>query len=217
MELHGLQIKPRRMSATKIALIACIAVGILLATVIAIRPFATTHDPIAEAEQTYAPFPSIDASSLTPVQQRLLLVLKQEYALHPQNYDNNVMKYTEGNEESWCADFISWAMDQADSPYTNPNSQRWRIPGVLTLQDIYRNDGAYRAAGTYIPKLGDVAFYIGNQTPDGGSNEHVALVLKVEGNTVTTIGGNENNGGVQIRTDQIKAGEKGLVGFGISA
>lgn len=163
------------------------------------------------------PFPVVATANLTSIQKRLLLVAKQEYTKNPTSYDANVMKYTEGFRESWCADFISWMRDEAGIPLTHPKTGYWRIPGVSTLRDYYQASNAYIAVGDYTPKLGDIAFYEG-ETPDGESSEHVAMVLSVDGDKVTTIGGNETNKGiVQIRTNKLATGERGLVGFGKTA
>lgn len=85
-----------------------------------------------------------------------------------------------------------------------------------TLISYYQQYDAYHAVGEYTPVFGDVAVYIG-ETPDGDSNEHVAIVLAVESDTLITIGGNESDKGIlQIRHDKLAEGEKGLVGFGAS-
>lgn len=128
----------------------------------------------------YRPFPLIDESKLTAVQKNLVAIIKSEYAKHPTGYDESVMAYTEGIKEPWCANFISWVRDEAGIPYEHPTTDYWRIPGVSTLRDYYRQYDAYFVVGDYVPKLGDVAFYEGD-TADSNSSEHVALVLGVEG------------------------------------
>lgn len=159
------------------------------------------------------PFPHINAAQLSPVQIRILKTARREYDKHPSDYDENVLKYTQGNEQAWCADFISWVMRQAGQTYKNPNSGSWRIPGVLTLQEYYQAKGCYKKANDYKPKVGDVAFYIHKSTFRLFSSEHVALVIKVDGNTMTTIGGNEVKK-MRIDMQTIEAGKNNLVGFG---
>ena len=159
------------------------------------------------------PFPDIDEKVLSPEQVKILEIAHQEYEKHPANYDANVLKYSQGQKQAWCANFISWVMKRAGRKYTNPNSGSWRIPGVLTLREYYQAEGRYEDAGSYKPKPGDVAFYIQESTFALFRTEHVALVIKVDGNTMTTIGGNE---GKKMRVDMqaIEAGENNLVGFG---
>lgn len=143
-------------------------------------------------------------------------MLKQEYLKNPRSYDNNVLKYSDGVKESWCADFISWIRLKAGAPYKNPTTGYWRIPGVYSLRDYYEASEAYYTAGEYKPEFGDVVFYFG-ETPDGNNREHVALVLSVKDGMITTIGGNETEKGIlQIRTGRLEKGERGLTAFGKS-
>lgn len=170
---------------------------------------------VRKTEQT--PFPTLDTSSFTSTQQKMLSVMKAEYAKQPTSYDDTVLKYTEGFKESWCADFISWVRVQADKPFINPETGYWRIPGVQSLRDYYASSDAYHLVGTYTPKFGDVAFYFG-ETPDGTNREHVAFVLAVQGDTLITLGGNETSKGVlQLRSNKLSEGERGLSGFGQSS
>lgn len=159
------------------------------------------------------PFPDIDEKSLSPLQVKILKIAHREYEKHPSNYDANVLKYSQGQKQAWCANFISWVMKGAGKTYKNPNSGSWRIPGVLTLREYYQATGKYENANQYKPRPGDVAFYIHKSTSELFSSEHVALVIKVDGNTMTTIGGNE---GKKMRIDMqsIDLGENNLVGFG---
>lgn len=177
----------------------------------------TVKKPTVVQKSNKKPFPTIDETKLTATQKRLLAVAKQEYAHGAKSYDTHVLKYNEGFRESWCANFISWMMNQAKTPYQNKeNNGYWRIPGVGTLLDYYSGFGAYHEVGTYTPEFGDVAFYFG-ETPDGSSTEHVAMVLKVEGDKLVTLGGNEGKDGVmRIRSDKLDENIKGLTGFGQS-
>jgi hypothetical protein len=158
-------------------------------------------------------FPNVDTNSLSPDQVRLLQLAQAEYAKHPVSYDETVLAYTEGNKEAWCADFASWLMRATGHPYTNPFSASWRIPGVYTLQEYYQAEQRYVSAGSYKPQPGDVAFYIGRHTADLFSTSHVAVVVKVDSDQMTTLGGNEG-GHLHLSTQPIKAGVNSLVGFG---
>jgi hypothetical protein len=161
----------------------------------------------------FAPFPSINVSNLSLTQVKILHLLQSEYAKHPAHYDANVMRYTDGNREPWCADFITWIMLQAGVPYKNPNSGGWRIPGVYTVKEYYQSQNRYVPVGNYKPQMGDVAIYDSNQTHDLSNNIHVAIVLVVKDGVMTTIGGNEG-GRLNISTRMLKLGENGLIGFG---
>ena len=174
-------------------------------------------EKVVQKAPTRTGFPTLNTSQMTARQQRVVALAKQEYLKNPVRYDAAVKTYTEGFEESWCADFSSWVFNKAGVGYQQPETGYWRIPGVQTLATYYRELGAYHTVGGgYVPKLGDVAFYFG-ETPDGGSAEHVAMVLAVEGDRVITIGGNETDRGIlQVRHDKIDTSVKGLTAFGAS-
>jgi len=158
-------------------------------------------------------FPGIEVRQLNPTQQQIISISKQEYAKRPVSYDENVLKYSNGVMEPWCADYVSWVMREAGAPLNNPNSGGWRIPGVLTLKQYYKNEGRYRDASQYTPKTGDVALFV-NTNSFNMSRQHTSIVLKVDGDKMTTIGGNEL-GRLRVSTQSTKIGSKGLVGYGI--
>ena len=58
-----------------------------------------------------------------------------------------------------------------------------------------------------------MAFYIGAETPDGGSAQHVNIVIEVNGNKMTTIGGNESDQ-IMRGEREIRLGSQSLAGFG---
>jgi hypothetical protein len=159
------------------------------------------------------PFPDIDTHGLSDLQRKIIDLTRTQYAKHPASFDQNVLTYTQGEKEAWCADFASWIMLQAGVPYTNPYSHSWRIPGVYTLQEYYQTAHRYEPVGAYKPQAGDVVFYIGRDAHGAPTDGHVAIVLSVHGDTMTTIGGNEG-GRMLIDTQAIKLGGNRLVGFG---
>ena len=197
-----------------------LGLGLLLAAIAYSIP-STRHDGrtvittitarLTPASNT--PFPAISAKGLTSQQQRIIQLVHAQYNKHPISYDQTVLMYSQNTKEAWCADFISWIMKESGTPYSNPNSGSWRIPGVYTLQSYYQANHRYVVVGQYRPQVGDVAFYIGRHTFDLFSTGHVAIVIKVDGNKMTTIGGNED-GRIRLDTQPIKAGENSLVGFG---
>ena len=160
-----------------------------------------------------APFPDIQTKNLSDTQKRIIIVSKIEYQKYPISFDANVLGYTQDNKESWCADYVSWVLNQVGTPLSNPNSDSWRIPGVLTLKDYFTAQHTFHAVGDYTPKTGDVAFYIGRSGLDPRSKQHVNLVLSVESNTMRTIGGNEI-GRMRISTQRYDTHQNSLIGFG---
>lgn len=197
-------------------LIVVLCIGAIIWLVTQSKDTGSSQLDTTERSTVRSGFAIIEATDLSVVQQKVLALAQQEYQKNPTDYNPTVMKYTEGFEESWCADFISWVFNQAGTPFVHPDTKYWRIPGVQTLKNYYEQEGAYHEIGDgYKPQLGDVAFYFGN-TPDGGSSEHVAMVLEVRGDVVVTIGGNEGDGILQIRYDKLKLNEKGLMAIGAS-
>ena len=157
-------------------------------------------------------FPAIKTTDLSDSQLKLLQILRDEYAKKPVSFDANVLKYSGGEKQPWCANFVSWTMREAGRPLSNPHSGSWRIPGVYTLKEYFQSQNRYAPAGDYTPAFGDVAIY--TKTP---TNSHTNLVLNVntKTKTMTLIGGNEN-GRVRIISNQSYAlGERNLVGFGV--
>lgn len=112
-------------------------------------PAAATTPPatVTVKQPQRAKFPDVDETERRSTQQRILRLARAEYAKNPQSYDKTVLKYSEGFEESWCADFISWVRSEAGAPYQHSTTGYWRIPGVKTLQDYYRTYDAYFAVG----------------------------------------------------------------------
>lgn len=149
-------------------------------------------------------FPDMDMTQLDDRQQRIVALLRQEHQAQ-----NPGKKYSEGIDEPWCADFVSWVMKEAGMPLSNPNSGSWRIPGTYTLRDYYQSSGRFKqAASGYQPKVGDVMFY-DNPSPFG---QHVNIVIQNNNGMVTTIGGNEP-GGIRVYTHTSKD-TTGFIGYG---
>lgn len=192
-------------AAATTAVLACAIVYTLHPVRYLVRTGVTTATA-RFSEPADQPFPDIDTSGLSEMQKKIVDLARTEYAKRPISYDENVQKYTQGNNEAWCADFASWIMREAGMPFNNLHSGGWRIPGVYTLQEYFETQNRYQKAGDYTPRIGDIAFL---HYPSG----HVAVVLDVHGDTMTTIGGNEN-GRMRVSYRSLNPGAEGLVGFG---
>lgn len=133
----------------------------------------------------------------------LVDVLRAEHAAQP-----GPAKYTPVDGEPWCADFVSWVERASGSPLRNPNSGGWRIPGTMTLLEHLRDTGAWHPAGSgYRPVTGDIAIYDGS--PFG---QHTNYVLTLDGDQMTTCGGNED-GAIRVTRHRLDEGLH-LLGFG---
>lgn len=146
-------------------------------------------------------FPDIDRTDLAPLQARVVDIVHQQFDDQPP-----ASTYTEGREEPWCADFISWVLNAAGAPLSNPNNGSWRIPGVYTMEAYFQSVG--RLEGTdYRPQPGDIMLW-GVRSPMA---LHANIIVAVQDDTVTTVGGDEN--GIRLRHTQIRP-DLGLLGFG---
>jgi hypothetical protein len=206
---------PKTSPGLKRSLIALAIVVFLFGAFSLLHPFRTKVRIGAETALAHvygtpaSSFPVIDTASLTPLQQKIISLSKQEYAKKPVSFDATVLKYSQGAKDPWCADYASWIMKEAGASYSNPNSGSWRIPGVLTLREYYQAQHRYRLADTYTPQPGDVAIYI-----RGAHKEHTNIVLSVHDGVMTTIGGNET-GHLRVNMQSYKTGTAGLEGFGL--
>ncbi|APA95945.1 CHAP domain-containing protein [Nocardia seriolae] len=152
-------------------------------------------------------FPDVDATGLSPAQTGVVDVLRQQF-----DQQSGRDKYSEGIDEPWCADFVSWVMRAAGQPLSNPNSGSWRIPGVYTLEGYFRGQHRFEQANNgYLPRVGDVVMYSDSSV----FHQHTNIVIAVDSDSITTVGGNEagESGGVAIHKFR-PSGTSGLVGFG---
>ncbi len=150
-------------------------------------------------------FPDIQVDKLSPLRARAINILRQQYD-NPQPGTF----YSQGEQQDWCANFVSWVDRQAGAPLVNPHSGGWRIPGVRSLEAYYRNAGKFRANDSgYQPRPGDTIMY----DTSSRHGEHVNFVLKYDNGKVTTIGGNEG-GAIHIQQFDINSGGP-IRGFGV--
>ena len=168
-------------------------------------PTALVSTPKPAEPEVLAAIVEPTAPAPQNIRQNILDVAEREYAKRPVEYDRTVLQYTEGLREEWCADFVSYVYREAGQALSNPYSGSWRIPAVTSLRLYFASNDRYRAAGSYTPRPGDVAIYGGR---------HTNIVVAVDGNTMTTIGGNENNT-IMRMSIPYRAGSDGLTGFGL--
>ncbi|NLU83393.1 CHAP domain-containing protein [Rhodococcus sp. HNM0569] len=147
-----------------------------------------------------------DDTELTPVQRRVVELVRTEHAAQqPGEF------YSDGADEDWCANFVSWVMRESGAPLANPNSGGWRIPGVYTLQEFYEATDRFEAVDSgYRPAVGDVVLYENSWFL--GVGQHTNIVVAVDGDTVTTAGGNEWD---RVRLHNLDwRDDSAVVGFG---
>lgn len=162
---------------------------------------SATFPALPSATGSTAGFPA--TRGLTATQLRVVTVAREQFE-HPQS----ATTYSQGVDEAWCADFVSWVMKTAGTPLRNPNSGGWRIPGVYTLQDYFTKVGRFHRGGSaYRPVIGDVVMY---DAPNRWGN-HTNLVVATSGDSFTTVGGNQP-GGITVTTQNVT--DAGILGYG---
>lgn len=180
------------------------AVAFMLALVLAVG--AAGYFGWRQVQPTRVEFP-VAAVNLTAKQSKILDVARAEW----QN-PGAATKYSQGIEEEWCADFVSWVLRSAGYPMSNPNSGSWRIPGVLTLQSYLEKQGRFRPVGDgYTPRPGDIVIYNG-----GDFGQHTNLVIDTKDGRIRTVGGNQfaSVGNQSVTVKDTKLGDTGVIGYG---
>ena len=116
------------------------------------------------------------------------------------------VKYT----DAWCSTFVSAVAVKLG--YTNI------IPtecGCEKHIQLFKNIGAWVEDENRTPKAGDIIFYDWEDNGSGdnkGSSDHVGIVEKVEGNTITVIEGNINNA---VGRRNIQVNGRYIRGYGV--
>jgi hypothetical protein len=150
-------------------------------------------------------FPEINEEELSPNQKAIIDSARRVWQEpRPESFYTDVPQ-----NEPWCANFVSYVYREAGLPFTNPVAGGWRIPGIYTLTDYLELENYWHPADSgYVPVAGDIVIY-----DHGVLSGHTNIVLKVEGDQMTTIGGNENKA-IHIRTINYKDSKFGIQGFG---
>ncbi len=186
-----------------------VVVVIAAGAVVGVRVASGDDDPLSRAAakagvgSSRQAFPAVDTSGVDPVRTRIVDVVHSEY-------DRNApgTTYSEGVDESWCADFVSTVMRKAGVPFDNPNSGSWRIPGVATLTDYLHASGRWRPASR-VPDPGDIVLY----DKPSHFRQHTNIVVARDGNRVTTVGGAEAQG-ITVDHFDLRTVE-GVQGYGV--
>lgn len=114
--------------------------------------------------------------------------------------------------DAWCATFVSACSIKAGFTDILPTECSCNY-----MIQKFKNIGRWKEDDAYIPSAGDVIFYdwqdsgVGDNT---GSSDHVGIVEKVVGSTITVIEGNKNKA-VERRTLQVNG--RYIRGYGLPA
>lgn len=116
------------------------------------------------------------------------------------------VKYT----DPWCATFVSAVSIKCG--YTDIIPTECGCPNMIQL---FKNLGEWKEDDSYKPDPGDVIFYDWQDSGSGdnqGTPDHVGIVEKLSGSTITVIEGNKNNA-VGRRT--LKVNGRYIRGYGL--
>ena len=188
---HQQAVVPKFFSKKRCIIFSVIALLLIALSVIAAQPkianklSSLVNSVRLDRSPGEAAFPDIDTANLSPTRQKIISLAKTEFKAQPAG-----AKFSQGAEEAWCANFVSWIMHQAGAPLKNPHTGGCRIPGTFTLREYYEANGRFKPANSgYQPLPGDVAIY--RNSPVFG--DHTNIVLKNDNGVLTTVGGNEAN------------------------
>lgn len=116
------------------------------------------------------------------------------------------VKYT----DAWCATFVSAVSITCGYTAIIPTEC-----GCGEMIKLFKNLGEWKESDSYKPSAGDIIFYDWEDSGSGdntGNPDHVGIVEKVSGSTITVIEGNKNDA-VGRRT--IKVNGKYIRGYGL--
>lgn len=147
------------------------------------------------------------------VAQRAIAIAKQELelwkngTLKPNGADYH--KYTGGASANWCAYFASWVYNQAGYPLSD--AKNGVVPSVTGIMITGKsgNNFVWNSATdpAYTPKPGDLVIQ-----KEGKS--HVNIIIAVNGDKLTVIGGNQGYSAQDFNGDgQISSDERGAADF----
>ncbi len=137
--------------------------------------------------------------------QRVRIVNVATQQIGHREWDSQVLAYSEGNREDWCADFVSWVYATAGYPLPGGSvahkRSAWRIPLVYTrfsgtpnLRDIFVFAGTYKTKESrYVPGPGDVVIFARAGASHTGIVEKTTPASKSSPATIHTIEGNAGN------------------------
>ena len=197
--------KKRCIIFSVIALLLIVPIAVIAQPKIADKLSSLINSTRLDRSPGEAVFPDIDTTNLSPTRQKIISLAKTEFKAQSAG-----AKFSQGAEEAWCANFVSWIMYQAGAPLKNPHTGGWRIPGTFTLREHYEATGRFKPVNSgYQPLPGDVAIY--RNSPVFG--DHTNIVLKNDNGVLTAVGGNEANR-IRAFVNHDKQYD-GLLGYGV--
>ena len=125
--------KKRCIILSIIALLLIVPITVIIQPKIADKLSSLINSTRLDRSPGEAAFPDIDTANLSPTRQKIISLAKTEFKA--QSTDT---KFSQGAEEAWCANFVSWIMYQAGAPLKirilAAGVSRGRLPCVNTTR-----------------------------------------------------------------------------------
>lgn len=102
--------------------------------------------------------------------------------------------------DAWCATFVSAVSIKCGLTDIIPTEC-----SCTKMIELHKKLGQWKESDSYVPMIGDIMMYDWEDSGSGdntGAPNHVGIVTKLSGNTVTVIEGNKNNA-VEYRTMKV--------------
>lgn len=112
--------------------------------------------------------------------------------------------------DAWCATFVSAVAIKLG--YTSIIPTECGCPKMI---ELFKKLGSWVENDGYTPKAGDVVFYDWDDSGKGdntGNADHVGIVEKVSGSTITVIEGNKNNA---VGRRELQVNGRYIRGYGV--
>jgi hypothetical protein len=122
--------KKRCIIFSVIALLLIVLIAVITQPKVADKLSSIVNSVRLDRSPGEAAFPDIYTANLSPTRQKIISLAKTEFKAQAAG-----VKFSQGAEEAWCANFVSWIMHQAGAPLKNPHTDGWRIPGTFTLRE----------------------------------------------------------------------------------
>ena len=122
--------KKRCIIFSVIALLLIVPIAVIAQPKIADKLSSLINSTRLDRSPGEAVFPDIDTTNLSPTRQKIISLAKTEFKAQSAG-----AKFSQDAEEAWCANFVSYIMNQAGAPLKNPHTNGWRIPGTFTLRE----------------------------------------------------------------------------------
>lgn len=116
------------------------------------------------------------------------------------------MKYT----DAWCATFVSAMAIKCGLTSILPTEC-----GCEKMIELFKKLGSWQEDDAYVPQPGDVIFYDWDDSGSGdnrGYSDHVGIVEKVSGSTITIVEGNMSNA---VGRRNLKVNARYIRGYGV--